>query len=205
MGGTGFPPDGARENWGKNTFKDTLRIKEDTGADRAEDRRKRTPEKSISGGLPSPSSLKPPQSTDEAMKMVELGEKLVTLGLEGAASSLSSAERHALKAVFATIMVTIKVRLPYKFINVILVFSSQEKRGIKSASPASNGHASKEAENGDRGRPQMAPRNSRSPSPVPVKRERRSRSRSRRRGEEGWGREERGWQGSQGRRDRGGY
>ena len=115
MGGTGFPPDGARENWGKNTFKDTLRVKEDRGADRVdrvEERRKRTPEKTIGGGLPSPSSLKPPQSTDEAMKMVELGEKLVTMGLEGPASSLSSAERHALKAVFATIMATIKVRLP---------------------------------------------------------------------------------------------
>ena len=129
-GGTGIPPDGARENYSKNSFKDTLRddgIKIENGQrerrqSESESRRnERRSEGGLSstnrgsgssggGGLPSPDSLRKPKSDSEAEQMVRLGEKMISLGLEGI-SSLSSPEREALKAVFTTIVVKMKVFL----------------------------------------------------------------------------------------------
>ena len=58
--------------------------------------------------MPSPDSLRKPKSDSEAEQMIQLGEKMISLGLEGI-SSLSSPEREALKAVFTTIVVKMKV------------------------------------------------------------------------------------------------
>ena len=127
-GGTGIPPDGARENYSKNRFKDTLRDdikKESNGREprlsesTSDRRRERRSEggsnvanglsgSSSSGGLPSPDALKMPKTEDEAERMVQLGERMISLGLEGAAS-LSHPEREALKAVFTTIVNKMKV------------------------------------------------------------------------------------------------
>ena len=60
------------------------------------------------GGLPSPNSLKMPKNVEEAEQMVKLGEKMISLGLEGAAG-FSHPEREALKAVFSTIIIKMKV------------------------------------------------------------------------------------------------
>ena len=60
--------------------------------------------------MPSPDSLRKPKSDSEAEQMVLLGERMISLGLEGI-SSLSSPEREALKAVFTTIVVKMKVLL----------------------------------------------------------------------------------------------
>ena len=60
--------------------------------------------------MPSPDSLRKPKSDSEAEQMVSLGERMISLGLEGI-SSLSSPEREALKAVFTTIVVKMKVFL----------------------------------------------------------------------------------------------
>ena len=49
-----------------------------------------------------------PKTEEEAERMVQLGEKMISLGLEGAAS-LSHPEREALKAVFSTIVIKMKV------------------------------------------------------------------------------------------------
>ena len=126
-GGTGIPPDGARENYSKNRFKDTLRdeIKKENGrecrlsestSDRRSERRSEGGSNvanglsgsSSSGGLPSPDALKMPKTDEEAERMVQLGERMISLGLEGAAS-LSHPEREALKAVFSTIVIKMKV------------------------------------------------------------------------------------------------
>ena len=60
--------------------------------------------------MPSPDSLRKPKSDSEAEQMLLLGERMISLGLEGI-SSLSSPEREALKAVFTTIAVKMKVLL----------------------------------------------------------------------------------------------
>ena len=49
-----------------------------------------------------------PKSVEEAEQMVQLGERMISLGLEGAAN-LSHPEREALKAVFSTIFIKMKV------------------------------------------------------------------------------------------------
>merc|ERR1712130_238430 len=113
-----------------------------------------------SGSLPSPDAVKMPKTVEEAEKMVELGEKMISFALE-AAASLSQPEREALKAVFSTIVIKMKA-----------------KRGMSSSSQTNNGHSNL----GGGNRVLSQPRNSRSPSP-PVKRERRSsRSPTRREG-----------------------
>ena len=129
-GGTGIPPDGARENYSKNSFKDTLRddgIKIENGQrerrqSESESRRnERRSEGGLSstnrgsgsnggGGLPSLDSLRKPKTDSEAEQMILLGERMISLGLEGI-SSLSSPEREALEAVFTTIVVKMKVFL----------------------------------------------------------------------------------------------
>ena len=62
------------------------------------------------GGLSSPDSLKKPKTEEEAEKMLKLGERMISLSLE-VGGSLSDPEREALKAVFTTIVVKMKVFL----------------------------------------------------------------------------------------------
>ena len=61
-----------------------------------------------SGSLPSPDAVKMPKNVEEAEQMVELGEKMISFALE-AAASISQPEREALKAVFSTIVIKMKV------------------------------------------------------------------------------------------------
>ena len=64
---------------------------------------------SDSGALPSPDALKMPKTVEEAEQMVQLGERMVLFGLEGAAGLLTFPERDALRAVFSKIVVKMKV------------------------------------------------------------------------------------------------
>eukprot|EP00092_Neocalanus_flemingeri_P015622 GFUD01016910.1.p1 GENE.GFUD01016910.1~~GFUD01016910.1.p1 ORF type:complete len:552 (+),score=129.19 GFUD01016910.1:89-1744(+) len=150
-GGTGTPPDGARENWGKNKH---------YGQGSEEDikpvvvGRVFADGKHRGGGLPSLESLKAPKTEEDAIKMIQLGEKMLSLGFEFSGSRLN----HNEKSVLGTCLTTI--------VSKIL-----EKRGMKA-----NGHHSPPRErrqtenNGVQKR--SRDRNSRSPSPHPVKRER---------------------------------
>ena len=61
-----------------------------------------------SGGLPSPDGVKVPKTVEEAEQMLQLGERMISCGLKGA-GSLSHPEREALKAVFTTIFIKMKV------------------------------------------------------------------------------------------------
>jgi len=156
-GGTGIPPDGARENWGKNQH---YRQEEDVkpvvvgrvvvNGDRKERR----------GGLPSPETVKAPQNEEEAIKMIELGEKLLTMGLEFSGSRLNHNEKSILGSCLSTIVTKIL-----------------DKRGMKPG--RSSGHHSPPRDRRQSGNMQPVQkrprqRNSRSPSPPLVKRERRS-------------------------------
>jgi len=153
-GGTGIPPDGARENWGKN--KHFGQGDEDVkpvvvGRVFAES-------KTREGGLPSLESLKEPKNEEDAIKMIQLGEKMLTLGFEYSGSRLN----HNEKSVLGTCLSAI--------ISKILI-----KRGMKS-----NGHHSPPREKKQQevtpslGNKRSRDRNSRSPSPHQIKRERRS-------------------------------
>ena len=50
-----------------------------------------------------------PKTVEEAEQMVQLGERMVLFGLEGAAGLLTFPERDALRAVFSKIVVKMKV------------------------------------------------------------------------------------------------
>ena len=111
-----------------------------------------------SGGLPSVESLRNPKDENEAIKMVKLGERLLTMGLEFSSSRLSHIEQATLSSL-ATALVT----------------KMLTKRGMRPST--SNGHHSP-----PRVRPpsdssmrlkRSRERNSRSPSPKQnIKRER---------------------------------
>ena len=151
-GGTGIPPDGARENWGKNKH---YRLEEDVkpvvvGRVFAEGKQKR-------GGLPSVESLKAPKNEEEAIKLIQLGEKMLTLSLEFSGSRLN----HNEKSILGTCLTAI--------VSKILV-----KRGMQPGQP--NGHHSppriKRQSESTAVQKRTRERNSRSPSPYVVKRER---------------------------------
>ena len=85
-GGTGIPPDRARENWGRNrSFEEQKPVVVDVvrGKQRGGDK----------GGLPSAESVRRPQTQAEAGKMIELSQKLLELGLQFVGQQLSQEVR----------------------------------------------------------------------------------------------------------------
>jgi len=153
-GGTGIPPDGARENWGKNKH---FRQEEDVkpvvvGRVFADGKEKK-------GGLPSVETLRAPKNNEEAVKFIQLGEKMLSLGFEFGGSRLSHNERSVLGTCLTTIMTKI-----------------MDKRGMQPA--RANGHHSpprvRRQSESNNIQKRSRQRTSRSPSPHPVKRERRS-------------------------------
>ena len=109
------------------------------------------------GGLPSVESLKAPKNEEEAIKLIALGEKMLTLGFEFSGSRLN----HNEKSILGTCLTAI--------VSKILV-----KRGMQPGQP--NGHHSpprvrRQSEN-TAVQKRTRERNSRSPSPHAVKRER---------------------------------
>ena len=164
-GGTGIPPDGARENWGKNKFRSTLEDrKPELVRPAGEERGKRPTATAQSGGLPSVDNVKPPKSEEEAIKMIQLSQKLLVTALESN-SRLKFNELGLAKTFYSTMVEKFaKKRLPS--------FSSAS---ATATSFNGNGHHSPPRER----RPSTSQsfrrsreRNSRSPSGPPMKRER---------------------------------
>jgi len=163
-GGTGIPPDGARENWGKNQH---FRQEEDikpvvVGRVFSDSKEKR-------GGLPSLETLQAPKNQEEAMKMIRLGEKMLSLGFEFTGNRLNHKESGILGSCLSTIMTKILDKR-----------GMEPLRGVEPQPPRPNGHHSpprvrRESDSMAQQKRQRQ-RNSRSPSPRPVKvkRERRS-------------------------------
>jgi len=153
-GGSGVAPDRARENWGKN---------KDFSEDKPVIINHVRSSSVRSGGLPSPSNLKPPKDSDEALKMISLAQKLFKYGVEFLGSRLSSEEENLLGMTTST--------LQYKILST---------RDIEVPSQSTNGHHSPTRNSSHPTSSQSSSSNkraynSRSPSPTPrVKRERNS-------------------------------
>ena len=95
MGGTGYIPDGAKENYGKSH----------SGSEQRND--------SNNVGLPHPDSLKRPSTAGEAEKMLNLGKKMFSVSLQWAEERgrcVSRADAGVLQSVFSTILSKMKVR-----------------------------------------------------------------------------------------------
>eukprot|EP00092_Neocalanus_flemingeri_P106558 GFUD01136726.1.p1 GENE.GFUD01136726.1~~GFUD01136726.1.p1 ORF type:complete len:310 (-),score=101.96 GFUD01136726.1:42-899(-) len=102
-GGTGIPPDGARDNFGKNRH----------GA-QAEQERPRCAEcaSSLMDGLmklPAPDMVRAPSSREEAEKMMEVGRKLITMAMEG--SGVEKRDRQVIQASMAAVLAKIDENL----------------------------------------------------------------------------------------------
>ena len=94
-GGTGIPPDRARENWGKNAdgLEEKLTVVERVV--RGTEERGRGREGGIS--LTSLSSLQSPKDQQEAIKMISIAEKLLENGMGFLKPQLSSQEFRLMK------------------------------------------------------------------------------------------------------------
>ena len=151
-GGTGIPPDRARENWGKNNecedIKPTLiEVVKKTG------------EKSLRiESLPSPSKVRSPKNDVEAIKMIDLGQKLIELGIKYVGPKLSYDEKSILQTLSSSVVAKI---LSKRQVSI----SPPESESCAHHSPRQNQSTSTSSRNKRR------PFNSRSPSPS-YKRER---------------------------------
>ena len=97
-GGTGIPPDRARENWGKNAegLEEKLTVVERVV--RGTEERGRGREGGSRGiSLSSLSSLQPPTDKQEALKMISIAEKLLENGMDFLKPQLSSQELRLMK------------------------------------------------------------------------------------------------------------
>lgn len=156
-GGTGIPPDRARENWGKNDeyFEEKLSV--GNGRERKRERAGRSEEVSRRSCLPSVSSLRRPMEQEEALQMLSLAEKLIEYSLDFLEPKISPQEHSVLKLTTSSIC--------SKIVHARRQTSNgQDPPRERSMSNSSNGHRK---------------RSRTPPLPPPVKRERRSPSYSR--------------------------
>jgi len=158
-GGTGIPPDRARENWGRNNECEDVKP---TVVEVVTRRNEKSPK---TGTLPSPSNINNPKNDVEAIKMLELGQKLLELGTQYIGPQLSFDEKNILHTLKSSIVAKILTKR-----QVSLPPQGRELNGHHS--PARHSHSSSSSS-----RSRRRPFNSRSPSPK-YKRERRSHSRS---------------------------
>ena len=103
-GGTGIPPDRARENWGKNA--DSLEEKltvVDRVVSRTEERARVREGGSRRLSLTSLSSLQPPTDQQEALKMISIAEKLLENGIDFLKPQLSSQEFRLMKITTSSV------------------------------------------------------------------------------------------------------
>ena len=88
-GGTGIPPDRARENWGRNRdFSDhkPVILNVDRKPAQASGHQR-------SGGLPAPGEVRVPRTQAEAVRMLELSQRLMQVGCQFLGPSLSDEVR----------------------------------------------------------------------------------------------------------------
>jgi len=99
-GGTGVPPDAARENYGKN--KAYLEVKPRIDENSLNRKAKKSPV------LPSIDSLTPPEDYIEAERYVEFGEKLMSKVFSFLSKGSTMKDAEALKVLFSSVMVKMK-------------------------------------------------------------------------------------------------
>lgn len=164
-GGTGIPPDRARENWGKNadSLDDKLTVERQRGRGAEESARGRE------GGsrglsLTSLSSLPSPTDQQEALKMISIAEKLLEKGLDFLSPELSSQEFRLMKMTTCSVFTKLLSKRRE-------TTNGHDSPGERSRSENSSGQRRRSSDS--RSPPQSAH------LPPPVKRERRSPSSSR--------------------------
>jgi len=99
-GGTGIPPTGARENYGKNKFKATPAPFSP-----------REPEPSGEQKLPGLSSLRTPCNNEEAQKMLEVGRRLVSLAMGFSGSGLGQRDAGVIQAAMDSVLMKAQLNL----------------------------------------------------------------------------------------------
>ena len=92
-GGTGIPPDRARENWGRNKEFTDHKPAIPNGFNGSPEVT-RSPQRPSGGQrLPAPGDIREPRSQAEAVRMLELSQKLMQVGCQYLEPSLSSEVR----------------------------------------------------------------------------------------------------------------
>eukprot|EP00092_Neocalanus_flemingeri_P031563 GFUD01034274.1.p1 GENE.GFUD01034274.1~~GFUD01034274.1.p1 ORF type:complete len:402 (-),score=123.26 GFUD01034274.1:32-1237(-) len=102
-GGSGIPPDGARDNFGKNGHGALAEQEWPRSAACAS---------SLMDGLmklPAPDMVRAPSSREEAEKMMEVGRKLITMAMEG--SGVEKRDRQVIQASMAAVLAKIDENL----------------------------------------------------------------------------------------------
>jgi len=91
-GGTGIPPTGARENFGKNKFKPTPAPSSPREPELGEQK------------LPGLNSLRTPSSNEEAQKMIEVGRRLVSMAMGFSGSGLGERDAGVIQAAMDSVL-----------------------------------------------------------------------------------------------------
>eukprot|EP00092_Neocalanus_flemingeri_P031562 GFUD01034273.1.p1 GENE.GFUD01034273.1~~GFUD01034273.1.p1 ORF type:complete len:411 (+),score=130.26 GFUD01034273.1:51-1283(+) len=104
-GGTGIPPDGARDNFGKNGHGARY---EQEGPRSAEDG---TGMIDRLVKLPAPGMVRAPSSREEAKKMMEDGRKLLTMAMGFSGSGVGDRDRHVIQATMAAVLAKVDENL----------------------------------------------------------------------------------------------
>ena len=99
MSGSGIPPDGAMDNFGKNSH--GIQPELDKPGSAGHGRRK----------LPAPGTVKPPSSREEAEKMMEMGRRLVTMAMEYGGSGVGERDARVIQATIGAVLTKVQQNL----------------------------------------------------------------------------------------------
>ena len=160
-GGTGIPPDRARENWGQNadSLDEKLGVAERQRVRGSEERGRGREGESRRFSLTSLSAIPAPADQQEALKMISIAEKLLEKGMDVLKPELSSQEFRLMKMTTSSVFTKLL-----------------SKRGeMTNGHESPSGHSRSENSSGQRRRSHGS--SSRSPTqsvnlPPPMKRER---------------------------------
>ena len=96
-GGSGIPPDGARDNFGKNNHgaQQTLHEEKLPSVIRSE----------VVAKLPAPGNVQPPKSREEADKMLEVARRVVSMVMEFNGSGVSERDGRVIQTTLGAMMV----------------------------------------------------------------------------------------------------
>jgi hypothetical protein len=96
-GGTGIPPDGARDNFDKKYGAQQPELEDpNTGVGRV-----------LGSGeveLPAPRNVRPPSSAEEAEKMIDVGRKLISMAMEFSGSGVGERDGRVIQATMAAVL-----------------------------------------------------------------------------------------------------
>merc|ERR1719427_893801 len=103
-GGTGIPPDGAMDNFGKRSqgIQPKLNNPISAGGGRSE---------VDVANLPTPGRVQAPSSRDEAERMIEMGRRLITMAMEYSGSGVGDRDARVIQATIGAVMTKVQKNL----------------------------------------------------------------------------------------------